>query len=1647
MISINKMMKSKIVKTLSVLSLGVSLFSCEVGLGESVDINAPVVKVISPERTGYILQDFSVTGTAEDDFGISSMTLQIEPLDNATEDNTYKFRVQNNTWEKYDNSSQNWVPYNYASSSISGNKKKFNWNLDFSLDNSVQSGTDFLITTQIYDFYSNESKDSRDERSVTVDMVPPVVSLIAPVVKSSYSAENSKSYALKDNSVLSNLLNGKVEINGFQKEDSRLDYLMVYIDEESSNTINSSNSPLEVYDEANSLVWKDRVEGENLRNWSTSADLSKISGFEHDRKTLRLITESHDQAGNIQTKVQGWFTYYNDADIPWIVANFGGDDSEHKVSVYPNCALQGQAYDDDGLSELKIAVYKDDGSGEVYVRTDTFDLSKENYPVYKAWSVNALAESCDFRLVITAKDKYGTPAETVTRYMKVTDTNPPSIVINTDTTVTMFGDASGKVNLSGYVTDDGGINKLKLVRVKTGADATDLIKYYNSLYSEWEKATTSGYVDENGNKIWDIPLTTPVRVNSGEDAGKLKSTFNKDFNIFTDFGINGSQEKLTTQNFIIMATDNSNCANIDSFTWAGDKEAPKLKISKLEVKAGSTTKETIDFDYYKQNQLSKKLATFNKSNGSITDKIVLSGTWSDDSTDVWTDKAKKSPIVVTWEGVSNIVVHPETNGNWYTDPITPPDVTTAIIDMSFTDYAGNIAKASENFFVSSNNPELLRISSEQNDGSFNNEKKITITLEFNKAVTFEGNGTNPTLTLNTCKVANYIDGNGTTTHKFEYLIEAKDETKGTYSSDKVLDVTAINTNNNIWKDGDGIAVPNLGINAVSDSNRLKKTRSLVIDTDAPYLTELTAISPSGSYNKDKEIFIQATFSEDVKIETVNNFKLELNVTDSKLYTSSAVKTGPNTVLFTYPVKDGHSTPALDINSVVIAGAGIVDTAGNPLVNPTTSGDKAYIKSKFTGIIIDTDVPLKPGISGVKDGAYIYATTGAKFTLTNIAKDAVIVKYSVDGGSVWSDYPGDEEGVKLQNNGEYTIIAYQQDAAGNKSEESDQIKINIDAGNILTSVTSGDPTGTYTTGHTIPIYLNFRKKITVDTEASLALNLSNGQTATFVESDKTGTKALFNYTIQEGDSSEGLNVERISGTFKDEKGNNVNEYITTIPEGKNLLDTRTIKIVTGRPVIQSVALTNDGTLLDIVFSKPVVKGNGKNITFTHQTGYKAPAVLSVAEYNSLPQTLELTDPKQTVNLSDYYELGTNGSSSTCVSDLDEKYVLKYGIDTKDSTLTKYLKQADADKVIVSVNSTYVTIINQNTVRVTLTGSKALPVKGAQYTVFVDEDFVKDAQNHGNAAISANQYKVDLGGVEKPVIRIKKIDEVIKKSNNYTVTQPKQATVKIDCQTPGVEIKYSVSNTANDPANVSSDGNEVTETKYQTRASRNIVAPVAKPTAASENNIKSGSTYSEAFAIGNNSDTAADLFKGYIYLICAKASKGSGSSAVWSDTSYETAYRTAVQILDHDNGSRFKSQFWIRGGDSTYGNVSAKNFPISWNNEELDKIRCMSRTTGTNNLPKFYWITWKINTTAYVGFLNADIVADSVTDNDGAGGKGPSNWCWCDCGIVPYKDRYPLPPGGALCFYTGENWGTWVMLNQQKKHEYRDSNDVVHKGDPS
>ena len=89
-----KIMKN-LVKTMIASGILAVLASCSVGLGNAVDMQPPTVNVISPERSGYILQDFLIKGTARDNIGVSELTVTIEPLDNPTESNSFFYRIKN----------------------------------------------------------------------------------------------------------------------------------------------------------------------------------------------------------------------------------------------------------------------------------------------------------------------------------------------------------------------------------------------------------------------------------------------------------------------------------------------------------------------------------------------------------------------------------------------------------------------------------------------------------------------------------------------------------------------------------------------------------------------------------------------------------------------------------------------------------------------------------------------------------------------------------------------------------------------------------------------------------------------------------------------------------------------------------------------------------------------------------------------------------------------------------------------------------------------------------------------------------------------------------------------------------------------------------------------------------------------------------------------------------------------------------------------------------------------------------------------------------------------------------------------------------------------------------------------------------------
>ncbi len=231
----------------------------------------------------------------------------------------------------------------------------------------------------------------------------------------------------------------------------------------------------------NCIVTK-KITGDNLRTWSLSGSETDFPGsYQTGKHLLRLITESHDQAGNVERKAHGWFTYWNEADKPWINAEFGGISSDTKTTVYPSCTLQGQAYDDDGLAEFSIEVkVRKPGASEdevVLAKTKVENLAIREYPTYYAWSVDAMGEKCDyFSVSVKVKDKFGVESETVTKYMDVQDVNPPTITVTNPvngksmiafdgSAIESISDATGKITLAGSISDDGAVKSLKIVHI------------------------------------------------------------------------------------------------------------------------------------------------------------------------------------------------------------------------------------------------------------------------------------------------------------------------------------------------------------------------------------------------------------------------------------------------------------------------------------------------------------------------------------------------------------------------------------------------------------------------------------------------------------------------------------------------------------------------------------------------------------------------------------------------------------------------------------------------------------------------------------------------------------------------------------------------------------------------------------------------------------------------------------------------------------------------------------------------------------------------------------------------------------------------------------------------------------------------------
>lgn len=1556
---------------------------------------------------------------------MKSVTIDFEEAD-------IHYRLENGVWKKK-TSYVDWVVLSDEFSSYSLNDKTVYWSVWVSTsDSKVGMGSTYNFTIIAEDEIGNTGKTSKIEGSLVVDENIPNVSINSPELFATY-AKLESDYAklvLNDGNVISQLLNGTIVLDGRQDSAASFKEFRIEFDNgiTDSKVVDSSNYDIPIstitteeisnaYPFERSAVYYSKTlkTGQDnisdLRTWNiqikpedwiSSQINSELAKGKHK---IRVVATSISNSDTWQRKILGFFTWYPEADIPWITL-YSGTESLEAVTTdqtYPSTKIFGLVQDDDGIKSLTYSLAKQnsDKSFTNIKTNETLTLAEENTK-NSQWYIESPAESAVYKLSVTVTDMYNNTSS-LDRYFNVLDVQPPKISLVTPAEGSNeFSYAGTSIPLSGTVSDDGKIKSLKVAYLYPEKSLENKIKFINHAEPDWNKSS-----DSEGNLIFDIPLPEPSFNN---EAKIFTYNFSKNFDLFDDLKIS-PEKPLKTQDFVLLAVDDAGGATVYPFAISGDSESPTISFTKFER-------------YNVNNELS---STYELPSGDLTLGVIKSGDyakiygkWNDNSTSHWNIFDKINDISFAWgenSKFSDFTMN--SNGTWSVKVQNMPSVSTTLV-AKLKDYAGNETSTEQSIAVDKAEIGIERIGAETEDGSYKAGSIIKFTLEFTKAAIFEGIG-KPYLTLKNGKKAECkdtfntgADGKkvGKTKLTFEYTIKAGDP-NGIMDKDFI---TGINSNGCVWKDANTDAEFLNGseeriLETLKEYGKVLANRNIFIDTQSPKIKDITCLSKEGFYNADKELTFKIEFDEPVNITNENEIKLNIE----GLTHQSTSKVGSNILLSKYKVDSDASSNNIFVSSVTATLSNIKDVAGNAGDPKINSYNKTFDKIK-----LDTTAPSVPSISvpGITNGSVITEdNANVEFSLGNTETGAT-VKYSIDGGSQWSDY---KDAITLNNNGTYYITAYQIDAAGNESKKSETYTVTIDRGALLKRISATTPNGTYKAGDTINGYLEFRKTVKLPADAKVKLNV--GKTVDITNLDTEAQTFNFKYEVKDGDLVDDLNVTGLSFTSVTLDGNSVP---VKLPES-NLATNKDIKILTGNPKATKVTITgqDENAELIVTFDRDVSKGSGTITLIQDSTTFYVPTVLTVAEYNDLKATLGNA-------IDNYYKKGVNGaklnSNDTLTPDTSTKYILNFYINNDGSidtvpdeddlkeiknlpNLKSLFVDAGVNTVTIPIYSSAVSV-NGSTLTAKLTGEFKLPVKGAEYSVKISENAVQDSVSNKNAEYTIPN-PITAPGVENTEIRIQKNGYEITYAGNLLksdVNMPETAKMKIACQTPGSLINYGINQSSSTHVVI----NDCSEHETKT-------ADVTIPTI-NEN-------YTGTITLGSSGLTF-DTAKGMKFAIAAQASKGTTKSEV----AYEYAARTVLKfdignryrnaddqnIDEIDDNGNFKTSIkyngnqvhvekltiWIMGGDSDSGGNTIDPFPLSWGDPSNFKMMKLDGSKDKTTVRgKWYWITWDISAPTYHGFVAGDVPYDAQEN-------GPSIWYAGECFYTPLKSYYILYPGETL-----------------------------------
>lgn len=249
-------------------------------------------------------------------------------------------------------------------------------------------------------------------------------------------------------------------------------------------------------------------------------------------------------------------------------------------------------------------------------------------------------------------------------------------------------------------------------------------------------------------------------------------------------------------------------------------------------------------------------------------------------------------------------------------------------------------------------PVVTRVSAGSVDGAYKMGDTLSITIEFDQAITVDTTGGTPSLLLETGildSTATYVSGSGSKTLTFAYTVQAGDaSTDLNYASTTALALNGATVRNASNLDA------NLTLPTAAAPHSLASQKDLLIDGIAPAVSSV-AVPADGIYASGAPLDFTVQLNEAVTVDTTSGTPRIAVVLDTggTAYASYVSGSGTNALVFRLIVANGQADlDGITLgSSVELHGGTLKDAVGNNAVLTLHS------TGPTTGVLVDAVAPV------------------------------------------------------------------------------------------------------------------------------------------------------------------------------------------------------------------------------------------------------------------------------------------------------------------------------------------------------------------------------------------------------------------------------------------------------------------------------------------------------------------------------------------------------------------------------------------------------------------------------------------------------------------------------------------------------------------